>query len=207
MLNPSCDIIALEASGDHYLHDVEQGGTDVDAADKLIALYQPRVDSEIHCGSWLTIDQKRIDAFAEATGDVCGIHTDPQRAAAESPYAPMAHGYLTLSLLPFLTESNAPGSFEANYPGMRLRINYGPTGCAFRRRSGSVRDPQPHDPQGSGAGRRRGPVQLPDQGRNRRERKTGLRRRIPGQGLSVTGKRSILPKPANRNLQKSFSHG
>ena len=98
----------------------------MDAADELITLYQPRLGSEIHCGSWLTIDQGRIDAFAEATGDRQWIHTDPQRAATESPYgATIAHGYLTLSLLPLLTESNAPGSFEANYPGMRLRINYG----------------------------------------------------------------------------------
>jgi len=44
----------------------------------------------------------------------------------ESPYgATVAHGFLTLSLLPLLTESNAPGKFERNYPGMRLRVNYG----------------------------------------------------------------------------------
>ena len=96
------------------------------AADALVAQYLPKIDSEIHCGPWLEIDQKRIDAFAAATGDLQWIHTDPERAAMESPYgATIAHGYLTLSLLPYLTESNAPGFFEHSYPGMRLRLNYG----------------------------------------------------------------------------------
>ena len=63
---------------------------------------------------------------AAATGDLQWIHTDPERAAAESPYGTtVAHGNLTLSLLPCLTESNAPGFFERTYPGMRLRLNYG----------------------------------------------------------------------------------
>ncbi len=96
------------------------------AAEELIALYQPKIGQEIHCGPWLKIDQQRINAFAEATGDQQWTHTDPERAGRESPYgSTIAHGYLTLSLLPLLTESNAPGFFERNYPGMRLRINYG----------------------------------------------------------------------------------
>ena len=96
------------------------------AADRLIAFLGPQIDTEIHVGPWLTIDQERIDRFAEVTGDVQGIHTDPERAARESPYgATVAHGYLTLSLLPFLTESNHPGFFQKNYPGMRMRVNYG----------------------------------------------------------------------------------
>jgi acyl dehydratase len=95
-------------------------------ADSLVALYRPKIGSEVHCGPWLEIDQQRIDDFAAATGDLQWIHTDPERAARESPYgATIAHGYLTLSLLPFLTESNAPGFFERTYPGMRLRLNYG----------------------------------------------------------------------------------
>jgi acyl dehydratase len=96
------------------------------AAELLISQYQPRIGQEIHCGPWLEITQERIDAFATATGDVQWIHTDPERAAKESPYgATIAHGYLTLSMLPQLTESNAPGFFERTYPGMRLRLNYG----------------------------------------------------------------------------------
>lgn len=94
--------------------------------DDLISFYQPKIGTEIHCGPWLEITQERIDAFAAATGDVQWIHTDPQRAAQESPFGTtVAHGYLTLSLLPFLTESNAPGFFESTYPGMHLRLNYG----------------------------------------------------------------------------------
>ena len=96
------------------------------AVDSLVAQYLPKIGTEIHCGPWLEIDQQRIDAFAAATGDLQWIHTDPERAAKESPYGTtIAHGYLTLSLLPFLTESNAPGFFERTYPGMRLRLNYG----------------------------------------------------------------------------------
>jgi acyl dehydratase len=96
------------------------------AADDLICLYLPKLGEEIHCGSWLEIDQLRINAFAAATGDHQWIHTDPERAAKESPYGTtIAHGYLSLSLLPMLTESNAPGYFERTYPGMRLRLNYG----------------------------------------------------------------------------------
>jgi acyl dehydratase len=96
------------------------------AVDSLVAKYLPKIGTEIHCGPWLEIDQQRIDAFAAATGDLQWIHTDPLRAAKESPYgATIAHGYLTLSLLPLLTESNAPGFFERTYPGMRLRLNYG----------------------------------------------------------------------------------
>lgn len=96
------------------------------AADELIAFLSPKLGTEIHVGPWLVMEQARIDAFAAATGDVQWIHTDPERARRESPYGTtIAHGFLTLSLLPFLTEANAPGQFERNYPGMRLRVNYG----------------------------------------------------------------------------------
>jgi acyl dehydratase len=74
----------------------------------------------------LTVDQRRIDRFAEVTGDVQWIHTDPERAKKESPYGTtVAHGFLTLSLLPYLTESNHPDFFQKNYPGMKMRVNYG----------------------------------------------------------------------------------
>lgn len=96
------------------------------AVKELVAQYQGLIGCEVHIGEWLKIEQSRIDAFAGATGDLQWIHTDPVRAANESPYgATIAHGFLTLSLLPFLTESNAPGMFEKNYPGMKLRVNYG----------------------------------------------------------------------------------
>lgn len=94
--------------------------------DALVSLLQTRTGQLLHTGPWLTVDQKRIDDFAAVTGDIQWIHTDPARAAVESPYrTTVAHGYLTLSLLPFLTESNHPDFFSRNYPGMRYRINYG----------------------------------------------------------------------------------
>ena len=49
---------------------------------------------------WITVDQQRINEFADATGDHQWIHVDVERAAAESPFGgPIAHGYLTLSLV------------------------------------------------------------------------------------------------------------
>lgn len=96
------------------------------AAEQLVNTYQQRRGEEIAVGDWLLIDQARIDAFAQATGDLQWIHIDPLRAAKDSPYgSTVAHGFLTLSLLPLLTQANAPGQFERNYPGMRLRVNYG----------------------------------------------------------------------------------
>ncbi|PLY00426.1 MAG: enoyl-CoA hydratase [Desulfuromonas sp.] len=99
---------------------------DKNPIENLLDLMQPQIGSEIHVGEWLQIDQKRIDAFAEVTGDEQWIHIDPERAAGESPYgATVAHGFLTLSLLPFLTQSNTPEYFQENYPGMRMRVNMG----------------------------------------------------------------------------------
>jgi len=96
------------------------------AAQALLVKYQALLDTETHVGPWLTMTQDRIDRFAEVSGDQQWIHTDPERARIESPYAStVAHGYLTLSLLPFLTESNHPDFFARNYPGMRYRVNYG----------------------------------------------------------------------------------
>lgn len=108
------------------------------AVDKLLDLYRPKLGLEIHVGPWLTMTQERIDDFAAATGDIQWIHTDPERASSESPYhSTVAHGYLTLSLLPLLTESNHPDFFSRNYPGMRYRVNYG---------LNKVRFPQPVRP-------------------------------------------------------------
>jgi len=96
------------------------------AIKKLREFLIPKLQQEIHVGPWLEIDQKRIDDFARVTGDQQWIHTNPQKAANDSPYGTtIAHGYLTLSLLPQLTESNHPDFFEKNYPGMKYRMNYG----------------------------------------------------------------------------------
>jgi acyl dehydratase len=75
--------------------------------------------------SWITIDQDRIQAFADATGDQQWIHTDPVRAASGPFGAAIAHGYLTLSLLPLMTaELLEVGGITAaiNYGADRLRF-------------------------------------------------------------------------------------
>jgi len=79
------------------------------------------VGREIGVSEWFTISQDRIDAFADATLDHQFIHTDPARAEAESPFgATIAHGFLTLSLLPHL------GSGIKLLPeGAKVEINYG----------------------------------------------------------------------------------
>lgn len=89
-----------------------------------LAELEPKIGTETHVGPWLRIDQARVDQFAQATGDFQWIHTDPERARQESPYeGTIAHGFLTLSLIPFLTggvEESADGP-----PGMSMAINYG----------------------------------------------------------------------------------
>ena len=75
--------------------------------------------TEIGVSGWLQIDQDRIDRFADVTGDDQWIHTDPERAA-DGPFgATVAHGLLTLSLLPFLS------SEVYLIEGARSRVNYG----------------------------------------------------------------------------------
>ncbi len=92
----------------------------------FLAFLEAQIGQEIHVGPWLKIDQLRINQFAEVTGDQQWIHIDPERAEKESPYgSTIAHGYLTLSLLPYLTESNHPDFFQKNYPEMKYRVNYG----------------------------------------------------------------------------------
>lgn len=107
-------------------HSELHGGYVSTTRDQLVEILTPQLNSEIHCGPWLTVTQERIDAFARVSGDEQWIHTDPERASHESPFGTtIAHGYLTLSLLPLLTESNHPDFFTRNYLGMRYRVNYG----------------------------------------------------------------------------------
>jgi acyl dehydratase len=78
-----------------------------------------RVGAELGVGGWVEIDQARIDAFAAATDDLQWIHVDPERAAAGPYGGTIAHGYLTLSMLPRLT-----GETYA-FAGVSARLNYG----------------------------------------------------------------------------------
>ncbi|MFD9125551.1 MaoC family dehydratase [Kitasatospora sp. NPDC059571] len=77
------------------------------------------VGTEIGHSDWLTVDQQRIDLFAESTGDDQWIHTDPERAAAGPFGATIAHGFLTLSLLPVLSGQ------VYRVDGVRMAVNYG----------------------------------------------------------------------------------
>lgn len=75
---------------------------------------------EVGVSDWVTIDQARIDTFAEATGDYQWIHVDTERAAREMPGGKtIAHGYLTLALIPALT-----GDF-VDVRGLKQAINFG----------------------------------------------------------------------------------
>ena len=78
-----------------------------------------RVGQELGTSAWVAIEQSRIDQFAQATGDHQWIHIDPVRAAAGPFGAPIAHGFLTLSLLPMLFESG----FAID--DVRMGVNYG----------------------------------------------------------------------------------
>ena len=78
------------------------------------------VGSELGVGDWVTIDQQRVNDFADVTGDHQWIHVDVERAKSESPYgAPIAHGFLTLSMIPALSKDN----FRVQ--NAKLVINYG----------------------------------------------------------------------------------
>ena len=74
---------------------------------------------EIGRSDWVTVTQTNIDQFAQATGDAQWIHVDPVRAAAGPFGAPVAHGFLTLSLLPRLFADAV--AFE----DVRMSLNYG----------------------------------------------------------------------------------
>ena len=84
-----------------------------------LADLQPLVGEPLGDSDWLLVDQARIDRFADATGDRQWIHVDPQRAAQGPFGAPIAHGFLTLSLLPVF--------FESAYAiaDVRMAVNYG----------------------------------------------------------------------------------
>jgi acyl dehydratase len=84
-----------------------------------LAQLQALVGQEIGLSDWIGVDQRRIDQFAEATGDHQWIHVDPVRAAAGPFKTTIAHGFLTLSLLPEMFAS----AFEVG--DTRMGVNYG----------------------------------------------------------------------------------
>ena len=80
---------------------------------------QAQIGQEIGLSDWVTVDQKRIDLFAQATGDHQWIHVDPVKAAKGPFGKTIAHGFLTLSLLPELFAK----AFDIG--DVRMGVNYG----------------------------------------------------------------------------------
>src|SRR5918911_2747745 len=82
--------------------------------------------TELGVSGWVAVTQARIDAFAEATGDLQWIHVDPERARRESPYGTtVAHGYLTLAMLPVFIYD------VIRLDGVRQSVNYGSNRVRF----------------------------------------------------------------------------
>jgi acyl dehydratase len=87
--------------------------------------FQQRIGEEEGVGEWMQIDQSRINDFADTTLDHQFIHIDPEKAAKLSPYkVTIAHGFLTLSLLPHLGSKIPPVDPKA-YEGLTMGVNYG----------------------------------------------------------------------------------
>ena len=78
------------------------------------------VGKELGRSAWLKIDQQRINLFAEATGDFQFIHVDPEKAAKTPFGSTIAHGFLTLSLIPKLIED-----ILILPEGLKMVVNYG----------------------------------------------------------------------------------
>jgi acyl dehydratase len=77
------------------------------------------IGTTLGTSEWLSIDQQRVDAFAAVTGDDQWIHVDPRRAAAGPFGTTVAHGFLTLSLLPVMVRT----AFTLG--DARMTVNYG----------------------------------------------------------------------------------
>ncbi|MGV9744408.1 MaoC family dehydratase [Rhodococcus zopfii] len=90
-----------------------------------IAEIEAAVGEHLGYSEWLEITQERVNTFADATGDHQWIHVDPERAASGPYGTTIAHGYLTLSLLPVL------GSQIFTVEGLKMRINYGSNKVRF----------------------------------------------------------------------------
>ncbi len=93
-------------------------------AQKLFDQLSEQIGEVIHTGDWLLVDQNRINQFGLVTEDTQWIHTDPERAARDSPFkTTIAHGFLTLALLPRLTDSVDPE--KPLFPTAKMVVNVG----------------------------------------------------------------------------------
>ena len=77
------------------------------------------VGQEVAVSDWITITQEQVNLFAQATGDHQWIHVDPEKARAGPFGAPIAHGFLTLSMIPKFFESSM------HIVQVRMGVNYG----------------------------------------------------------------------------------
>jgi acyl dehydratase len=82
--------------------------------------FESYLGKELGISGWHTVTQEQINQFADATIDHQWIHTDPERAEKESPFkATIAHGYLTVSMLPYFWHQ------IADVQNLKMQINYG----------------------------------------------------------------------------------
>jgi acyl dehydratase len=93
-------------------------------AERAIEMFQKQIGQEDAPSEWHAVDQAQINLFADATGDHQFIHVDPERAKSTPFGTTIAHGFLTLSLLPFLQSKMTPSAPQA-YQGVAMGINYG----------------------------------------------------------------------------------
>lgn len=113
-------------------------------AEKALQLIEGKIGKEEGVGDWFEVTQARINAFADNTEDHQFIHVDPEQCAQMSPYkVPIAHGFLTLSMLTHL-DGSIPKDMKM-FEGILMGVNYGfdkvrfispvPVGSKIRARS------------------------------------------------------------------------
>ncbi len=93
-------------------------------AEKAFALFQAAIGKEEGVGEWFTVDQERINRFADVTIDHQFIHVDPEAAKATPFGTTIAHGFLTLSMLTHL-DTSIPKGDPARFEGIMMGLNYG----------------------------------------------------------------------------------
>ena len=146
--------------------------------------------AELGPTDWLTVDQARVDQFAEATDDHQWIHVDPERAASGPYGGTIAHGLLTLSLLPHFMHRPLPRRWRRH--GNQLRLQQGSLHHAG---AGRVATARPLDTHHRDRGRRRTAGDTDDDHRSRRVGQAGGGRRIHRQvrGLTWPSRPAVTP--------------
>ncbi|GAC1404300.1 MAG: MaoC family dehydratase [Novosphingobium sp.] len=105
---------------------VEDGNTDAEDAHTMSKSMAPAeiaklVGQQVGTSEWFEVSQERINTFAEATGDFQFIHIDAEKAKLTPFGGTIAHGFLTLSLIPVLTQTSDCPRAE----GIKMAVNYG----------------------------------------------------------------------------------